>query len=105
MILEDGITIGGKTLRETLEASGHARVFRKEQVFISGSKYPVCLPEEIEAEIEDLCERMCKDRGELHPTFVLTTLVHWKQVIRMKMYLLSLLPKQNMRQRKIFCVC
>ena len=26
VILEDGITIGGKTLRETLEASGHARV-------------------------------------------------------------------------------
>ena len=27
VILEDGITIGGKTLRETLEASGHARSY------------------------------------------------------------------------------
>ena len=87
VILEDGITVGGKTLRETLEASGDAKaydymftllkkkritnedimklhqlfydmiekdkagVFRKEQVFISGSKYPVCHPEEIESEI------------------------------------------------------
>ena len=41
--------------------------FRKEQVFISGSKYPVCLPEEIETKMQDLCEWMSKDRGKLHP--------------------------------------
>lgn len=103
VILEDGITIGGKTLRETLEASGHAKaydymftlmkkneitrndilvlhqlfydlidknkagVFREEQVFISGSKYPVCVPEQIESEIQNLCKWMSKERGKIHP--------------------------------------
>ena len=103
VILEDGITIGGKTLRETLEASGHAKaydymftlmkkneitrtdilvlhqlfydlidknkagVFREEQVFISGSKYPVCVPEQIESEIQKLCKWMYNERGMIHP--------------------------------------
>ncbi len=103
VILEDGITIGGKTLRETLEASGHAKaydymftlmkkniitisdiqklhqlfydmierdkagVFRKEQVFVSGSKYPVCIPEEIESEMEELCVWMNSVRAKMHP--------------------------------------
>lgn len=103
VILEDGITIGGKSMRETLEAYGHSHAYdymfslinqnnltesdvkelhrlfyvgidevkagkyRKVPVLITGSSYPVCAPEQIEAEMEGLCKWIADERKHYEP--------------------------------------
>ncbi|MFA5634954.1 MAG: Fic family protein [Anaerovoracaceae bacterium] len=103
VLLEDGLTVGGKRLRDTFEALGHAqaydlmfsllrshqiteadmltmhRIFYKDidatsagryrdrQVFIAGSKYPVCKPDQIAAEMEAFFSWVAAEREKYHP--------------------------------------
>lgn len=103
IILEDGLTVGGKPLRDTFEALGHAQAYdlmfsllhshqiteadvlsmhrmfykdidaaaaghyRDRQVFITGSKYPVCKPEQIAGEMAALFSWVASERGRYHP--------------------------------------
>lgn len=103
VVLEDGLTIGGKPLRDTLEAVGHARsydyilklrhsrsltiedikemhrifyslidnekagVYRTIPVIITGSKYPVTFPGDIEQEMKELDRWMGIGNTGIHP--------------------------------------
>jgi Fic family protein len=103
VLLEDGLTVGGKPLRDTFEALGHAQAYdfmfsllrsrelseadvltmhrmfykdidaaaagryRDRQVFITGSKYPVCKPDQIASEMEALFAWAMSDREKYHP--------------------------------------
>jgi Fic family protein len=103
VLLEDGLTTGGKPLRDTLEALGHAQAYdfmftllrsrkiteadtltmhrifyrgideayagkyRDKQVFITGSKYPLCKPEHIVGEMEQLFAWVASERDKFHP--------------------------------------
>lgn len=103
VVIEDGLTIGGKPLRDHLEATGHAEAFehmyslvknkeisesniktlhslfykkidetnagkyRSSQVFLSGSKYPLPLPDKIPALMNELIKNIKKYRKEEHP--------------------------------------
>lgn len=103
VLIEDGITVGGKPLIDTLEASGHAKaydymftlirshkiteldilnihqlfyyminkeqagVYRRNQVFVSGSKYSVCSPGQIEVKMNSLCNWILNNRDDYHP--------------------------------------
>ena len=102
IIIEEGITVGGKPLKHHLEAYGHSKaynymyelikketlneedvkklhrlfyefiepekagIYRKEQVFISGSKYKVSKPEEIAQLMTDFVHKY-KTRTTEHP--------------------------------------
>ena len=99
VVLEDGITIGGKPLKDHYEAAGHADAFdylyklqkasdfseadikklhalfykrlnaklagkyRKVQVFISGSRYPLPKPTEIKSEMENFIKNFGENPG------------------------------------------
>jgi len=103
VLLEDGLTVGGKPLKDTYEALGHARsydfmfsliknrtiseqdiltmhklfygeidsesagAYRKQQVFISGSEYPVTEVSKLKSEMTELVEWIKKDRVKHHP--------------------------------------
>jgi Fic family protein len=103
VLLEDGLTAGGKPLRDTFEALGHAQAYdfmfslirsrkitvtdsrtmhrmfyrdideacagkyRDKQVFITGSDYPLCLPERIATEMEELFAWVVSSRKNFHP--------------------------------------
>jgi len=103
VLLEDGLTVGGKPLKDTYEALGHARsydfmfslikkrdiseqdiltmhklffseidneqagVYRNQQVFISGSEFPVTEVSKLKTEMAELIEWIKKDRGKYHP--------------------------------------
>ena len=103
VVLEDGLTIGGKPLRDHVEAQGHAEAFdfmlhsvdkkeisekdilqfhrlfylkideanagqyRKEQVFISGSKYPLPSPDQIGKLMKELIAKIQQNRKTIHP--------------------------------------
>lgn len=103
VLLEDGLTVGGKPLRDTFETLGHAKAYdlmfsllrsreiseadvlamhrlfykdidplaagryRERQVFITGSKYPVCKPEQIAAEMRKLFIWIEYERSSYHP--------------------------------------
>jgi Fic family protein len=45
----------------------HAGVYRTQKVFITGSKYPVCAPDQIDVSIELFIERLNSMRGSMHP--------------------------------------
>lgn len=110
VLLEDGLTIGGKPLRYTFEALGHAKAYdfmfsllrkrivteqdvltmhqmfyeniesefagkyRDIDVFISGSKYPVTKPENIQKEMDGLFQWITGERGKYHPVEFATQL-------------------------------
>jgi len=103
VVIEDGLTIGGKPLRDHLEAQGHAEtfehmlgladkneiteddilllhhifyrkiddsnagVYRKSQVFISGSKYPLPGPDKVPQLMKELIIKVADIRKEEHP--------------------------------------
>jgi len=103
VLLEDGLTVGGKPLKDTYEALGHARsydfmfslmkkrdiseqdilimhklffseidneqagVYRNQQVFISGSEFPVTEVSKLKSEMAELIEWIKKDRDKYHP--------------------------------------
>ena len=103
VLIEDGLTVGGRPLRDMFEAVDHAKAYdymftlirnkeiagndirylhklfyknidgefagkyRDIPVFISGSNYPVSKVEDIQSEIEDLCEWMRMERKKYHP--------------------------------------
>lgn len=103
VLLEDGLTIGGKPLQYTFEAIGHAKVYdfmftllknriitekdirtmhqmfyesiekeyagryRDMDVLISGSKYPVTEPKQIQAEMDSLFQWIATERDQFHP--------------------------------------
>lgn len=103
VLLEDGLTVGGKPLKDTYEALGHARsydfmfslvkkrdiseqdiltmhklfygeidsadagVYRKQQVFISGSEYPVTEVSKLKSEMTELVKWIKNDRAKYHP--------------------------------------
>lgn len=103
VVLEDGLTIGGKPLRDHLEAQGHAEafeymiglsgkkeiveddilalhrlfyrkidednagVYRKSQVFISGSRYPLPAPDKLPQFMKDMIEKIASYRSSEHP--------------------------------------
>lgn len=103
VLLEDGLTAGGKPLRDTFEALGHAKAYdfmfsllnshqiteadaltmhrmfyrnideayagkyRDRQVFITGSKYPVCKPDCIADKMKELFAWVASDRNKFHP--------------------------------------
>lgn len=103
IILEDGITIGGKPIKDYYEALGHseaydyiyklardtgfaesdikklhklfyhridetkAGVYRKEKVFISGSKYSLPGPEKVPALMKEFIEKMANAAKKNHP--------------------------------------
>lgn len=103
VLLEDGLTVGGKPLRDTFEALGHAQAYdlmfsllrshqiteadtltmhqmfykdidasaagryRDRQVFITGSKYPVCKPDQIAGEMAALFTWAASERESYHP--------------------------------------
>lgn len=110
VLLEDGLTAGGKPLRDTFEALGHAQAYdfmfsllrsrqiteadtltmhrmfyrdideayagkyRDKQVFITGSKYPVCKTERVAGEMEKLFAWVASDRDRFHPVEFATQL-------------------------------
>lgn len=103
VLLEDGLTAGGKPLKDTFEALGHAQAYdfmfsllhprqiteadaltmhqmfyqdidkayagqyRNKQVFITGSKYPLCKPDRIANEIGELFAWVATSRDKFHP--------------------------------------
>ena len=103
VLLEDGLTVGGKPLKDTFEALGHAKAYdfmfslirtrvlsetdiltmhrlfykdidavsagryRDRPVFVTGSKYPVCKPEQINCEMQALLAWVASDRNKYHP--------------------------------------
>jgi len=102
VVLEDGLTIGGKPLRDTLETVGHARSYdymlklrhtgsltiedikEMHRIFyslidnekagryrtipvITGSKYPVTFPGDIEQEMKELDRWMGIENTRIHP--------------------------------------
>jgi Fic family protein len=103
VVLEDGLTIGGKPLRDHLEAQGHAEafdymlglvnkstlseedilalhrlfyikideanagVYRKSQVFISGSRYPLPGPDKVPILMKDMIKKIASYRSSEHP--------------------------------------
>jgi Fic family protein len=103
VVLEDGLTIGGKPLRDHLEAQGHADafdhmvglvnkndiseedilmlhrlfyikidetnagVYRKSQVFISGSSYPLPAPETVPQLMNEMIQKIAIYRHDDHP--------------------------------------
>jgi len=103
ILLEDGLTVGGKPIRDYYEATGHAKAydyiytlmqgeelgeaqikhihrlfygqieeaqagnFRREQVIISGSKYPVPPPENLKPCMEVFYLWLSKQEKRLHP--------------------------------------
>ncbi len=103
VVIEDGLTIGGKPLKYHLEASGHAEAFeemmelvsqksiteidilnlhklfyrkideenagtyRKSQVFISGSHYPLPGPERLSVLMKDYEKKIAMHRKTEHP--------------------------------------
>jgi len=103
IVLEEGITIGGKPLKDHYEAAGHSEAFdwmhklaskkivterdikkfhnlfyyridkrnagkyRKVKLFITGSKYPLPLPEEVPGLIRDLISKLHDWRAMKHP--------------------------------------
>ncbi len=103
VVIEDGLTIGGKPLRDHLEAQGHAEafeymlelaykkeitendiltlhrlfyrkiddlnagVYRKSQVFISGSKYPLPGPDKVPQMMKGAIEKIAGIRLKEHP--------------------------------------
>lgn len=103
VLIEDGLTVGGKQLNEVFEAIGHAEAYefmfslcqnrkiseydiknmhklfyknidtensgnyRKIPVVVTGSKFPVCDPLQIEHEMNNLYLWMEKSREKFHP--------------------------------------
>ena len=103
VLIEDGLTAGGKPLRDSYEAIGHARayeymftllradtiteqdinalhrlfykeideakagVYRREEVFITGSSYPLTKPEDIPGEMKTLADWIHTKRSKYHP--------------------------------------
>lgn len=103
VLIEDGLTAGGKPLRDSYEAIGHARayeymftllhadtiteqdintlhrlfykeineskagVYRQEDVFITGSSYPLSKPEDIPGEMKTLADWIHTQRNKHHP--------------------------------------
>lgn len=103
VVIEDGLTIGGKPLRDHLEAQGHAEafeymlgladkkeiteedmlmlhrlfykkiddlnagVYRKSQVFISGSKYPLPGADKVSRLMENVVKEIAAIREKEHP--------------------------------------
>jgi len=103
ILLEDGLTIGGKPLRDTYEALGHAKsydymfaiiqnhsitendvltmhklfyeqidaksagIYRTSKVIITGSKYPVCHPSEIQSKMDQMFHWIQTKRSQYHP--------------------------------------
>ena len=103
VVIEGGLTIGGKPLRDHLEAQGHAEafeymldladkkeitendilmlhrlfyrkiddtnagVYRKSQVFISGSKYPLPGPDKVPQMMKDIVQKIADIREKEHP--------------------------------------
>lgn len=103
ILLEDGLTIGGKPLRDTFEAIGHAKAYdfmfslishkdilehdvllmhrmfyenieseyagkyRDIDVFISGSKYPVDKPTDIQRKMDEFFYWAKTERTQYHP--------------------------------------
>lgn len=103
IVIEDGITIGGKPMRDHYEAMGHSEAYdllyrlaktmaitekdilelhrlfyyridqanagryRKVKVFISGSKYPMPLPEKVPELMQEFVNGLPELRKKLHP--------------------------------------
>ncbi len=93
VLLEDGLTVGGKPLRDTFEAIGHAKAYdfmftllnkrtiqetdilTMHQMFCQGidkdssGQYrdPVAQPHSIQTEMDGLCQWMLTQRDLLHP--------------------------------------
>ena len=103
ILLEDGLTVGGKPIRDYYEATGHAKAYdyiytllqgeelgeaqlktihrlfysqidevqagqyRQEKVIISGSKYPVAPPEQIEQLMNKFFQWLKAQEKRLHP--------------------------------------
>ncbi|HNX25639.1 MAG TPA: Fic family protein, partial [Spirochaetota bacterium] len=103
VVLEDGLTIGGKPIRDHLEAQGHAEafdhmlglvnksditvedilmlhclfyrkiddddagVYRKSQVFISGSRYPLPIPDKVPQLMKEMIQKIASYRDKEHP--------------------------------------
>ena len=103
VLLEDGLTVGGKPIRDYYEATGHAKAYdyiytlmqgeeigeaqlktihrlfysqidearagqyRQEKVIISGSKYPVAPPEQIEQLMNKFFQWLKAQEKQLHP--------------------------------------
>lgn len=103
VVIEEGLTIGGKPLKDHFEALGHSEAYdfvytltktkkvnepdikelhrlfyyridkgnagkyRKVKVFISGSKYPMPLPEKIPSLMENLAKELPVLRKKYHP--------------------------------------
>ena len=115
VLIEDGLTVAGRPLRDMFEAVDHAKAYdymftlldskeitekdvlylhklfyqnideefagkyRDIPVFVSGSNYPVTKVENIENEMNDLCDWIKAERDEYHP-LEFAALVHKKFV-------------------------
>lgn len=113
VVIEDGLTIGGKPLRDIYEATGHAKAYdyvydivnnkllkssdilelhrlfyenidskkagkyRQEQVFISGSRYKVTPPHNIEKEINEFVSWFNENEKAINP-ILFSALTHLK---------------------------
>ncbi|NLJ72355.1 MAG: Fic family protein [Syntrophomonadaceae bacterium] len=115
ILIEDGLTVGGKPFKDMLETIGHAQAYdymftlinnkeiseqnilylhklfsqnrddewagkyRNIPVFIFGSNYPVTKTENIQAEMDNLCEWISAERKKHHPV-EFAALLHKKSV-------------------------
>ena len=102
VLLEDGLTVGGKPIRDYYEATGHAKAYdyiytllqgelgetqlksihrlfyslideakageyRQEKVIISGSKYPVPPPDQIDSLMNEFFHWLSTQEKQMHP--------------------------------------
>lgn len=103
VVIEEGLTIGGKPLKDHFEAIGHSEAFdfiyslakrkdiaeaelkglhrlfyhrideknageyRKQKVYITGSKYPLPAPEKIQTLMQEFIQKLNQQRKERHP--------------------------------------
>ncbi len=106
VVIEEGLTIGGKPLKDHFEAIGHSEAFdfiyslakrkdiaelelkglhrlfyhrideqnageyRKQKVYITGSKYPLPAPEKIQTLMAEFIQKLNQRRKEKHPVEV-----------------------------------
>jgi len=106
VVIEEGLTIGGKPLKDHFEAIGHSEAFdfiyslakrkdiseaelkglhrlfyhrideqeageyRKQKVYITGSKYPLPAPEKIQTLMAEFIQKLNQQRKEKHPVEV-----------------------------------
>lgn len=82
LVLEDGITVGGKNLREIYEQVNHQKVYRSVDVYISGAQHTPPSPNEMYRQIKNFYADLTWKSKELN----LIELAAWTHAEFMKIH-------------------